>query len=292
MSDNDSGTGLPPEFTAPSETLTPGHHDSDVFMESTGYTEDDRDVSCWIGRNVAGATIGLIQLRAILPLIPGNMGNATTFDFPILYREMLPPDPYKIMATDPDAEKEFVDEAVKAAKWLELQGVRAIMGNCGFFGTYQNAIQERIETQFFSSSLVQLPTILTCLPKNKKVAVITANGPVLRDGPAIENCGVSLEDKANRIVIGGCEDGTEFHKVLGQTGETFNVLKLEEEIVAATKKVVEEDGNIGAVLLECTELPPAAFAVQNAVRLPVWDYTTLTKWIHDGCLRRKFTGLV
>ena len=66
----------------------------------------------------------------------------------------------------------------------------------------------------------------------------------------------------------------------------------EEEIVAATKKVVEEDGNIGAVLLECTELPPAAHAVQNAVRLPVWDYTTLTKWIHDGCLRRKFTGLV
>ena len=292
MSDQESTTGLPPEFTAPADTLQPGPHDSDVYMESTGYTADDDEVSCWIGRNVARATIGLIQLRAILPLIPGNMGNATTFDFPLLYREMLPPDPYKIMATDPDAETEFVDEAVKAAKWLELQGVRAIMGNCGFFGTYQIAIQERIDTPFFSSSLVQLPTMLQCLPRNKKVGVITANGPVLRDGPAIENCGTSLKDKEERVVIGGCEDGTEFNKVLGQTGETFNVLKLEQEIVAATKKIVEEDGNIGAILLECTELPPAAAAVQNAVRLPVWDYTTLTKWIHLGCLRRPFTGLV
>ena len=99
MNEKETASGLPPEFTAPAETLKPGPHDSDVYMESTGYTADDDEVSCWIGRNVAGATIGLIQLRAILPLIPGNMGNATTFDFPLLYREMLPPDPYKIMAT-------------------------------------------------------------------------------------------------------------------------------------------------------------------------------------------------
>ena len=197
------------------------------------------------------------------------------------------------MALDPDKETEFVDEIVKAAKWLELQGVRAIMGNCGFFGTYQNVVQERIDTPFFSSSLVQLPTILKCLPRRKKVGVITANGPVLREGPAIENCGTSPEDKQERVVIGGCEDPEvypEFKKVLGQTGETFNALKLEQEIVAATRKVVEEDGNIGAILLECTELPPAAAAVQNAVRLPVWDYTTLTNWVYAGALRRPFTG--
>ena len=137
--------------------------------------------------------------------------------------------------------------------------------------------------------------ILRALPKDQKIAVITANGPVLENNPAMENCGVTPEDKANRCVIGGCEDADtypEFKKVLGQTGETFNVLKLEQEIVAATKKVVEENGNIGAVLLECTELPPAAAAVQEAVRRPVWDFTTLAKWVHDGCLRRKFTGWV
>ncbi len=31
-------------------------------------------------------------------------------------------------------------------------------------------------------------------------------------------------------------------------------------------------------------------SVQDAVRMPVWDYTTLTKWIYSGCIRRPFVG--
>lgn len=288
-------TGLPPEFTAPSETLKPGAHDSGVYMESTGYTKESANITCWIGRNVAGVTIGLVQLRAKLPLVPGNMGNATTFDFPLLYREMLPDDPYKIGSLEPEKETAFIDEIVKAAKWLELQGVRAIMGNCGFFGNYQIVVSEQIDTPFFSSSLIQLPTILQSLPKRKKVGVITANGEVLEACPAIENCGVSPQDKRERIVIEGCfKEGQDsyFTPVVAQNSNSFDVLGIEQEIVAAAKRIVERDQNIGAILLECTELPPAAHAVQEAVRLPVWDYTTLTKWIHDGCLRRPFTGIV
>jgi hypothetical protein len=286
-----SPTGLPPEFTAPAETLKPGVHDSDLYIETTGYDKDNQKVTTWIGRNTAGITVGLVQLRAMLPMIPGHVGNGTTFNFPLLYSEMLPPDPYKIMAMDPNKEKVFVDEAVKAAKWLELQGVSGIVGNCGFFGTYQTVIQEQIDTPFWSSSLVQLPTILTCLPKRRKVGVITANAPVLRDGPAIENCGVSVKDKKERIVIEGAE-GPEFNKVLNQTGEPFNVLKLEKEIVDAARRIMKRDKNIGAFLLECTELSAAAYAVQGEVRLPVYDYCTMVRAIHDGARARRYTGFV
>ena len=288
---NESPSGLPPEYTAPAETLKPGAHDSDLYMESTGYTKENEKVTTWIGRNTAGIAIGLVQLRAMLPMIPGHVGNGTTFKFPLLYREMLPPDPYKIMALEPDKEKVFVDEIVKAANWLELQGVRAIVGNCGFFGTYQTVVQERIDTPFFSSSLVQLPNILTCLPKRKKVGVITANGPILQQCPAIENCGVTIKDKNERVVIQGAE-GPEFTKVLNQTGEPFNVLKLEKEIVDAAKRIMKRDKNIGAFLLECTELSAAAYAVQDEVRLPVYDYCTMVRLIHDGARARRYTGFV
>ena len=115
---------------------------------------------------------------------------------------------------------------------------------------------------------MQLPTVLTVLPSSKKVGVVTANGPVLEAGPAIENCGVSPDDKKNRVVIEGCE-GPEFTKVLGQTGEPFDVQKLEEEIVAGAMRIIEREENIGSILLECTELAPAAYAVQNAGRRPV-----------------------
>lgn len=268
-------------------TLKPGAQDTDLYMEKTGY-DDDTELTWWPGRNVAGVTIGLIQFRANLPMMPGNMGNATTFDFPLLYREMVTDNIFDIMSEQPT--KAFTDATVEAASWLELQGVRAIMGNCGFFGTYQKAVQAQINTPFFSSSLMQLPMIVESMPRNKKVGVITANGPLLKKCPALENCGLSPEDKKGRIVIEGCEEGKEFQSNLLQLTGKLSPPKLEADIVAAANRLVRKDKNIGAILLECTELSPHAFVVQEAVRLPVWDYTTLTNWIHLGALRHPFTG--
>ena len=233
-------------------------------------------------------TIGLVQFRANLPMMPGNMGNATTFDFPILYREMNADSIFDIMAEEPT--ENFTTAAIEAAKWLELQGVRAIMGNCGFFGTYQKAIQAELNVPFFGSSLMLLPMIVQSMPPRKKVGVITANGPTLKKVPAVENSGLSTEDKENRVVIMGCEDGAEFSgAIMANTGR-YNPVKVENEIVTVAKQLVSENKDIGAILLECTELSPHAVAVQNAVRLPVWDYTTLTKWIYSGCVRRPFNG--
>jgi hypothetical protein len=67
-------------------TLSPTVSTTDLFTEQTGY--NDADVTGWDGRNVYGVTIGLVQMHVNLAMIPGNMGNATTFDFPILYRRM------------------------------------------------------------------------------------------------------------------------------------------------------------------------------------------------------------
>jgi aspartate/glutamate racemase len=268
------------------KTLKPGKQDSDLYTEQSGV--NDAVVTGWDGRNVFGVTIGLVQMHVNLAMIPGNMGNATTFDFPILYRRMNADNVVDVMANPPT--ENFTDAIVEAAQWLELQGVRAIMGNCGFFGSYQNAVKARINIPFFSSSLMMLPMMVHSMPANKKVGVITANGPILEQVQAIENCGLSSEDKDSRIVVRGCENGEEFSSAIMANTGVYNALKVEQEIVAVAKQLVEENDDIGAILLECTELSPAAVAVQNAVRLPVWDYTTLTKWIYSGCIRRPFTG--
>ena len=79
---------VPDWYNTSSENLSPGERTSDYYVPST---EKDANVDWWFGRNVGGVTIGLIQARAHLPMAPGNMGNATTFDFPLLYREAVPP---------------------------------------------------------------------------------------------------------------------------------------------------------------------------------------------------------
>ena len=58
-------SGAPAWATQDWQTLTPGAHDSDNYLETTGYAKD-ANVTCWIGRNVAGVTIGVVQLRARL----------------------------------------------------------------------------------------------------------------------------------------------------------------------------------------------------------------------------------
>ena len=277
------------EFKLPTpdwKTLKPGTQDSDIYTEQSGY--NDAVVTGWDGRNVFGVTIGLVQMHVNLAMIPGNMSNATTFDFPILYRRMNADNVADVMANPPT--QNFTDAIVEAAQWLELQGVRAIMGNCGFFGSYQNAVKARINVPFYSSSLMMLPMMVHSMPGNKKVGVITANGPVLKKVQAIENCGLSLEDKENRIVVMGCENGAEFSSAIMANTGVYNPLKVGQEIVTVAKQMLQENKDIGAILLECTELSPHAAEVQDAVRMPVWDYTTLTKWIYSGCIRRPFVG--
>jgi aspartate/glutamate racemase len=269
------------------KTLKPGAKDSDMYTEETGFDENDPDMTWWPGRNIAGVTIGLVQVRADLPMMPGNMGNATTFDFPMVYREMNVDNVFDLMK--PEMTKNFTDGIVEAAKWLELQGVSAIMGNCGFFAHYQNVVQDRIDTPFFSSSLMMLPMMVQSLPRNKKVGVLTANGPLLQSGQAMENCGLSRELQASRVVIEGCQDDPEFASVMSLTGK-LNANRFERDILEGIKRLLKKDKDIAMILLECTELPPHAVAVQKMVKMPVWDYTSLTNWIYSGCVRRPFVG--
>ncbi len=276
------------KFATPDwRTLKPGVKDTDMYTEETGFDENNCDMTWWPGRNVSGVTIGLVQIRANLPMMPGNMGNASTFDFPMLYREMNVNNAMDVM--EPKMTKNFTEGLVEAAKWLELQGVSAIMGNCGFFGHYQKAVQERIDTPFFSSSLMMMPMIVQSLPRNKKVGVLTANGPLLAEGVAMENCGLSRELQESRVVIEGCENDMEFSYAMSAEGK-FNATRFEADVLNGIKRLLKKDKDIAAIMLECTELPPHAVAVQKLVKMPVWDYTSLTNFVYSGCVRRPFVG--
>ncbi len=38
------------------------------------------------GKNIYGAPLGILMLQTVFPRIPGDMGNATTWPFPVLYK--------------------------------------------------------------------------------------------------------------------------------------------------------------------------------------------------------------
>ena len=47
------------------------------------------------------------------------------------------------------------------------------------------------------------------------------------------------------------------------------------EIIGVAKKGIAEHPDIGAIVLECTDLPPYAAKIREAVNLPVFDFNSM-----------------
>ena len=276
----------PPEPEAPDTSVRFNTPPGDLVYEKTGY--GDRDVTGWKGRYRYGATVGIVQLPANIPMMPGDMGNPTTFDFPVLYELLEEIDPFWVLAEEPHPV--VLEKTINACKRLTMQGVTAIIGNCGFFANYQPEVAKSLDpgVTFFNGSLMQVPMVLTAVGSNKKVGVLTANSELLIPSPALKYSGVS-EANMDRIVIYGNQDGEQMNKITGETGR-FNPKAFEQELASLAKKMINEHPDIGAVVLECTEFPPHAHAIQDAIRRPIWDFTTMAEFMHAGAMRKPFTG--
>jgi glutamate racemase len=79
------------------------------------------------------------------------------------------------------------------------------------------------------------------------------------------------------------------NNITGEKGR-FNPKAFEKELVDLAVKMLKEHPEVGAVVLECTEFPPYAHAIQSAVRRNVWDFVTMTNFMADGAMRKPFTG--
>ena len=75
------------------------------------------------------------------------------------------------------------------------------------------------------------------------------------------------------------------------TGE-FNSHKLELEVVELMKQFVHNHPEIGALLIQCSDLPPYAWAIQDAVKLPVFDMNSLIEWVYHAIVRRPYQGFI
>ncbi|MEO6749516.1 MAG: aspartate/glutamate racemase family protein, partial [Casimicrobiaceae bacterium] len=58
--------------------------------------------------------------------------------------------------------------------------------------------------------------------------------------------------------------------------------------VQAARDLVAENPDVGAIVLECTNMPPYAAAVQRATGLPVYDIYSMINWFHAGLRPRRF----
>jgi Asp/Glu/hydantoin racemase len=56
--------------------------------------------------------------------------------------------------------------------------------------------------------------------------------------------------------------------------------------------MVRENPEVGAIVLECTDMPPFAHLIQKAVNLPVFDLITLTNMVYNAVVRKRYQGIM
>ena len=236
------------------------------------------------GQVAYGYSVGIVCLEYYLPFIPGDVGNASTYDFPVLYREVKGATFDAIIVRQDPAMAPLI---VEAAQELVRQGVKAVTSDCGYFGAYQSEVADSVPVPVFLSSLMQAPLILSTLGPSRKLGVLVANGASLRD-EFLDRLGIV---DRSRIVFRGLEDKTEFRRTVLDECGTLDVDAVEQEVVDAALEVQADHPELGAVLLECSDLPPYSAAVQAATGLPIFDWIGFINYVQQAVNAKPYTGI-
>src|ERR1700740_178341 len=232
------------------------------------------------GKALYGAPLGILMLDAKFPRIPGDMGNATTWPFPVLFRVVTGATPEKVVLKGAAG---LLPDFIDAAKELVRHGAEAITTNCGFLSLFQKEIAAAVGVPVATSSLMQVPWVQATLPPGKRVGLVTVSGSTL--SPAhLEGAGVPLDTP-----LVGTENGKEFFRVLIKADkDDMDVAQAERDVVDAGKELVARHPDVGAIVLECTNMPPYAAALQAEVGLPGYAMYSMITWLHAGLRPRVF----
>ncbi len=232
-------------------------------------------------QSIAGHAIGIVVLETWYPLLPGNVANATTFDFPVRYKILRGATVERILRADPA----LLDMIIQAGHEFEQEGVRALVGACGYFANYQREVAAALNIPVFLSSLLQAPMMYHALRPDQQVGILVANAKAVNQ-TMLEACGITSDIPVAYL---GMEDQPEFRNILEYGGQ-FHYDKFEAEVVSRARQLVAENPDVGAILLECSDLPPFARSVQEVVKLPVFDFISMINWIYHGVVQRSYNG--
>ena len=223
------------------------------------------------GKAIYGAKLGILMLDARFPRIPGDMGNALTWPFPVLYKIVRGASPDRVVRHRAEG---MLPAFLQAAAELVTEGAEGITTNCGFLSLYQAQLAEHCQVPVATSSLMQAPLIEALLPPGKRVGIITISAATL-SAEHLQAAGA-----AGDTPVVGTDHGNEFSRAILNNEQQLNIALAREDIIAAGHMLVEQHPEVGAVLLECTNMSPYSHDLQQALQLPVFDICSFIRWFH------------
>ena len=223
------------------------------------------------GNTTYGYDIGVLMLDSRFPRIIGDVGNAKTWNFPVLYEVVKGFKPEKVVL---NLDMNDIEPFIEAALDLQNKGVRAITTSCGFLAMFQEEMAKRLSIPVFTSALVMLPMLCRM---SGKVLVLSANSDTLTQRH-LEACCGDLSGFDYKII--GTQHEENFTDFTVHNWLQVDTDLCEQEILSVLHSELDKDDSYKCILLECTNLPPYSDAIRKEFDLPVFDIVTLMNFVH------------
>lgn len=244
------------------------------------------------GHYCYGTGVGMILFDEITPGFPGDMRNASAYPFPIQY-EIAEGVSGMDLVFGPDPAR-FLDPLKRAAKKLEKLGCRAIAAECGYFATYQKEIAAHVDVPVFMSSLLQVPLAQQVIGSEKVVGILVIAAEALRD-EHLE--AVGIQPGSPYVIAGAKESGRcqallDLGELVDQEARQADYTQIERDLVGLAVDFYQRHPNMGALVIECSIMPPFARAIQREIDIPVFSWGTLLDYAYSVVVHRDYYGHV
>ncbi len=218
--------------------------------------------------------IGIILLDTRFPRFLGDVGNPKTFPFPVLYEKVHGALPSRVVK---ERDSSLLLPFIEAANALERRGAMAITTSCGFLAVWQKELASAVDVPLFTSSLIQIPWAYELMGRRGRIGVLTAD----RDSFTTDLLkGVDAEGIPS--VIRGMKPDSEFHRIYVRNSPDLDFSRVEKEVIAEASALVDDNPDVSAVVLECTNMAVFRKALREAVTMPAFDILTLIHFIHSS----------
>lgn len=223
------------------------------------------------------AFLGVLVLETRFPRPPGDVGNPASFSFPVRYRRVAAATPARVVH---EQARGLLDAFAAAGRSLAAEGAVGIGTSCGFLALFQRELAALLPVPVATSSLLQAAWLRPLLPAESTIGIVTI------DAAALSTDHLAAVGVPPGLPIEGVDPGGEFAtRILGDA-PTLDLAAAERDVVDAARRLVARRPDVGAILLECTNMPPYAAAVQRATGRPVYDVVTMLDWFWRGLQRR------
>lgn len=225
--------------------------------------------------------LGILSLDTAFPRIPGDVGAPETFAFPVRHETVMGALVDDLVHRGDDA---LFPKFLNAANRLVEDGCLGIATTCGFLVRWQHELAAEVEVPVLTSALLQLPLVQRCLPRHRRAGIVTYSAAAL--SPAV----LAAAGADPYTPIEGVDPQGYFGRTIRHGAARLDRALMAADVVAAARRLVGAHHDLGAIVLECANMPPYRDAVAAATELPVFDAAQLITWFHAGLVgsRRRY----